>query len=318
MSQAGVIDIEQSHPQIPTAFVTNVGTAIPIGNVLEILATVVASHGVPIQTTGSGNTVTIQAQYASAAASSVGTNAGFASFNSTQFSVDANGFVSLSGSTAAFTSMNVQFFASSGLYTPTAGMLYAVVELMGGGGGGGGVGPTVAGVSCAAGGGGGAGQYQRKTLSAASIGASQVVGIGGAGSGGTSAGGNGSTGGTSFFGAIFTAIGGSGGAGMTATTTMSAASGSPVNVSFGGGDFLTSAQGGAAGFAIQNATSSLIVSGQGGSSLWGGGAQSTLITSTGISGNNWGGGGSGAGGVGGAGSVGGQGAQGACVITEFI
>ena len=103
MSQAGIIDVEQSHPQIPTQFVTDVGTAIPIGNVLEILATTVSAHSIPLETTGSGNTVTIVSQYASAAASSLGTNAGFASFNSTEFTVDANGFVSLSGSGAGET-----------------------------------------------------------------------------------------------------------------------------------------------------------------------------------------------------------------------
>lgn len=103
MSQAGIIDIEGSHPQIPTSFVTNSGTAIPILNVLEILGTTVAAHSIPLETTGSGNTVTVTAQYASAAASSVATNAGFASFNSTQFSVDANGFVALSGSAAGET-----------------------------------------------------------------------------------------------------------------------------------------------------------------------------------------------------------------------
>lgn len=98
MSQAGIVDFEGSHPQVPTSFVTNVGTAVPIANTLEILGTIVAAHSIPLQTTGSGNTVTIQAQYASAAASSSGTNAGMASFSSTYFSVDANGFVTLNGS----------------------------------------------------------------------------------------------------------------------------------------------------------------------------------------------------------------------------
>lgn len=98
MSQAGIVDFEGSHPQVPTSFVTNVGTAVPIANTLEILGTIVTAHSIPLQTTGSGNTVTIQAQYASAAASSSGTNAGMASFSSTYFSVDANGFVTLNGS----------------------------------------------------------------------------------------------------------------------------------------------------------------------------------------------------------------------------
>lgn len=101
MSQAGIVDFEGAHPQVPTSFVTDSGTAIPIANVLEILGTAVAAHSIPLRTTGSGNIVTIQIQYASAAASSVANNAGVASFNSTQFTVDANGFVTLSGSAAA-------------------------------------------------------------------------------------------------------------------------------------------------------------------------------------------------------------------------
>jgi hypothetical protein len=103
MSQAGIVDVEGSHPQIPTSFITNMGTAIPLANVIEILGTAVAAHSIPLQTTGSGNTVTIQVQYASAAASSSGANAGVASFSSTQFTVDANGFVSLNGSVVAET-----------------------------------------------------------------------------------------------------------------------------------------------------------------------------------------------------------------------
>jgi hypothetical protein len=98
MSQAGIVDFEGAHPEVPTSFVTNMGTAIPILNVLEVLGTTVAAHGVPLETTGSGNTVTIEAQYASAAATSVAGNAGFASFNSAYFTVDANGYVSLNGS----------------------------------------------------------------------------------------------------------------------------------------------------------------------------------------------------------------------------
>jgi hypothetical protein len=83
---------------VPTNFVTNSGTAVPIGNTLEVLGTIVNAHGIPLQTTGSGNTVTIQTQYSSASGSSSGTNAGLASFSSTYFTVDANGFVTLNGS----------------------------------------------------------------------------------------------------------------------------------------------------------------------------------------------------------------------------
>ena len=113
MSQAGIVDIEGTHPQIPTLFVCNVGSAVPIANVLEILGQAVAAHGVPLQTVGSGNTVEIDVQYASAAASSVAANAGVASFDSTVFTVDANGFVTLSA-VAGATKMGVDAFTAPG------------------------------------------------------------------------------------------------------------------------------------------------------------------------------------------------------------
>ena len=113
MSQAGIVDFEGSHPQVPTIFVTNSGNAVPIANTLEILGTAVAAHSIPIRTTGSGNTVTIEAQYASATASTGTTAAGLASFNSTYFTVDANGFVSLVSSSVS-ESFTVDAFTAPG------------------------------------------------------------------------------------------------------------------------------------------------------------------------------------------------------------
>lgn len=54
MSQAGPLDVLASHPEIPTSFPTNSGTAVPIANVLEILG-----NG-SIFTTGAANIVTIE------------------------------------------------------------------------------------------------------------------------------------------------------------------------------------------------------------------------------------------------------------------
>jgi trimeric autotransporter adhesin len=98
MSQAGIVDIEGSHPQIPTQFDCNSGFAVPIANVLEILGEAVPAANIPLETVGSGNTVTIEVQYASDFATSEADQAGIASFNSTDFTVDANGFVTLVGS----------------------------------------------------------------------------------------------------------------------------------------------------------------------------------------------------------------------------
>jgi hypothetical protein len=100
MSQAGIVDFIGTHPQIPTLFVANIGSAIPIANTIELLGAAVAAHGVPLQTVASGNMVDFNIQYASSAASSIAGNAGVASFNSTFFTVDANGFVTFNGSAA--------------------------------------------------------------------------------------------------------------------------------------------------------------------------------------------------------------------------
>ena len=95
MSQEGIIDILGTFPQIPTLFIADVGFAIPILNTIEMLGEVVAQSGVPFQSVGSGNTITYQVQYSGSAVSTSATIAGVSSFNSADFTVDANGFVSL-------------------------------------------------------------------------------------------------------------------------------------------------------------------------------------------------------------------------------
>jgi hypothetical protein len=74
MSQAGDIDVTGSHPEIPTEFVADVGSAI---------------------------------QFASESALSDATVVGFAAFDSAAFNVDANGFVTLLGGGAAATNIDV-------------------------------------------------------------------------------------------------------------------------------------------------------------------------------------------------------------------
>lgn len=98
-------------------FVANVGTSQPVAGIENILGNAVAAHSVPIQTVASGNTVNINTQYSSAAATSISTNAGLCSFLSTQFSVDANGFVSINN----FSPFNyVQINNASSPYTATS------------------------------------------------------------------------------------------------------------------------------------------------------------------------------------------------------
>src|SRR3974390_2022679 len=81
-------------------------------------------------------------------------------------------------------SVKIQVFTGAGTYTytPSAGMVYCIIECLGGGGGGGG-GAGTANYALGAGG-GGAGSYSRALVSAATVGVSQTVTIGTAGSGG--------------------------------------------------------------------------------------------------------------------------------------
>lgn len=101
MSQAGLIDIEGSHPQIPTSVTTDDGTAIPIANNLELLGDTVANgtFAEPVWTTASGNTVEVNVQVGSAIAGPPADNndAGLVSFDSAVFAVDANGYVTFVG-----------------------------------------------------------------------------------------------------------------------------------------------------------------------------------------------------------------------------
>lgn len=108
MSQAGVISATSSSPAIPTSFVTNAGTAVPVANILNILGASTAAGTSPVATTGVGNTVTVNVQKSQAIAATDATKVGLSNFNSTEFTVDANGFVSLIGGTLAVDSFAMQ------------------------------------------------------------------------------------------------------------------------------------------------------------------------------------------------------------------
>ena len=97
---------------------------------------------------------------------------------------------------------------SSGTFTRDADCMFASVRIVGGGAAGGGT--PVTSTSGAAAGGGGAGQYAEGWFTAAQIGTSQTVTIGAGGTGVSAAQGN--NGGTTSFGALMTAFGGTGGA----------------------------------------------------------------------------------------------------------
>ena len=123
MSQAGEIDVVGNNPDIPTEFITNDGIAVPIANQLEILGTYVAAGSIPVETKGSGNTVTIDVQTTQKIAASDVTKIGLAAFDSSAFNVDANGFVTLAGGGGATTDIDVDAHTAPGTdpVVPNAG-----------------------------------------------------------------------------------------------------------------------------------------------------------------------------------------------------
>ncbi len=75
----------------------------------------VANHSVPIETRSRAlNAYNIEVQYGTSAAATDATKSGLAHFNSAQFTVDANGFVALSGGGLAIDSLGVQATSGAG------------------------------------------------------------------------------------------------------------------------------------------------------------------------------------------------------------
>ena len=331
----------------------------PSSNNFNLLGAVVANgtHAKPVYVLGSAATETVQVQRSAASATTDTTSQGLASFSSSHFSVDANGwtdakvanavaptpananlagiaqfdntqftvdshgFVQLAIS-GAFNSIVQQSFAASGTYTPTAGMKYCIVELVGGGGGGGGVDATGSGLP-AGGAGGGGGGYSRVVLTAAQIGGSQTVTIGAGASGGVGATGGG-TGGTTSLGTLCSATGGSGGQGNASSTgnaTVASGGAAGVGTTTTAGKINTVGGGGGSSvcFNIGGALGGFV--GYGGSSYFCGNIEGTAgVTgsSNGLAGTGYGCGGGGAVAFGAAATNGGAGFDGFCLVTEFI
>lgn len=218
---------------------------------------------------------------------------------------------------ALVSSVQKQVFTANGTYTPSAGMLYCLIEAWGGGGGGGGSASAAATVS-SGGGGGGAGGYSSKLVTAAALGASQVVTIGALGAGAAAGNNSGTAGGDTSVGTLCIAKGGSGGGGTAATAVPGGAAGAGGVV--GTGDVAGAGQSGQPGFLAATSAASG-TGGQGGSSSLGSGgafAQSTTKQNgnpaTGFAAGGGGGQSFNAGGT----ASGGAGTPGLVTITEFV
>jgi len=218
----------------------------------------------------------------------------------------------------AITMINVQTFTASGTYTPSANMKYCSIECIGAGGGGGG---------CSAatttyeywGSGGGSGSYSKKTVNAATIGASQTVTVGVHGNGGNTSATNGTNGGDTSVGTLCIGKGGGGGSGYAGSGIPPASTGGVA----GTGDVTAvGTPGGAGGFCNVSANS-VQSPGFGGSSVFGGGGRPVPVlsgssTAASLAGQNYGAGGAGGISNSATGAAGGNGSDGFVIITEYL
>jgi len=212
----------------------------------------------------------------------------------------------------SFKSLSVvnQTFTSTGTYTPTSGMVYCIIECLGGGGAGGGAAATSGTASCGAG--GGSGEYAQGIFSAATIGSSQSVTIGSAGTGVSGTTGNG--GGNTSVGGLISANGGSGGTNFAATGSAALIFGSAGGTGGSGGSFRTPGQYG--GDAAN--TTGVAYPGAGGSSQFGAGGNGSVNASP-IPGLGYGAGGAGAANNGSQSArAGGAGTAGVVIVTEYV
>ncbi|HXC05148.1 MAG TPA: hypothetical protein VNZ86_10385 [Bacteroidia bacterium] len=212
--------------------------------------------------------------------------------------------------------VNLQTFTSSGTYTPTSGMVYCIIECVGGGGGGGGSASASAGFYSVGGAGGGGG-YARKISTAAAIGVSQTVTVGAAGTAGSAGNNAGGNGGDSSVGTLCIGKGATGGNGNAGNGPSNGGGGGVA----GTGDFTLPGQAGCCGNFTAGASATGYTS-LGGNSYFGTGTTQVALNGangTPSAGNLYGGGGGGgasynAGGT----QAGAAGAKGVVIITEYI
>lgn len=211
-----------------------------------------------------------------------------------------------------------QVFTATGTYTPSTGMVYAIIECVGGGAGGGGAATATSGFN--GGGGGGAGGYSRILVTAASIGASKAVTIGTGGAGGTPGFNNGTAGGDTSVGVLCVGKGATAGTGANGTSGFG--SGGAGGVA-GTGDLAIPGEPGGSSVFVSAITPQISASTNvGGNTVFGAGGKTGPVAAasavSGVAGTGFGSGGSGglfhniAGSIGG-----GAGQPGIVFITEY-
>ncbi len=207
--------------------------------------------------------------------------------------------------------LSTSLVTTSGTWTKTSGVRSVLAWALGGGGGGGGAaGGTGTG---AAGGGGGAGGLAVALVDVATV-ASKSVTIGSGGARGSSTGGDGGSGGSTSFGGVVVAPGGGGGRGMGAGTWGTAVTGGQ-GAPPGTGTVASAAANGHPGLRFDGGN---VLSGDGGGTLFGGGARGNVGTVAGGTGSSRGAGGSGgAAALSASGQPGGAGADGCLWLWEL-
>lgn len=188
----------------------------------------------------------------------------------------------------------VRTYTAGATWTKPAGLQFLVVEVQAAGGAGGGS------TDNGYGAGGSGGGYSKKTILAASLGATETVTVGAGGAGVLAA--TGANGGTSSFGSHLSATGGVGGADEGSQTTGGTGSGGDLNIPGGDG--------------FRGGTDSVDNLGSGGSSMFGNGG---LPSSSGNGDNatGYGAGGGGSLSIGSTAFTGGSGTDGIVIVTEY-
>lgn len=210
--------------------------------------------------------------------------------------------------------LKIQVFYNSGIYNPTPGTKKVIVEMVGGGGGGAGSRAAASG-QVSIGGAGGAGSYAKGQFTQNFSGVQITVGTKGAG--GTPSWPYASDGGTSSFGSLITAAGGSGGqpAGPSNSFPFSTVA-TVVSAGANGANIIgTPGQGASASVALGAAT---VTESPGGSSQFGAGGFITAFNAKGVNGSGYGSGGGPSKVNGGNADVaGGDGSQGLVIVWEY-